>query len=491
MRRERHLRRAVRSIAGLLAVGALVASSAASAADPIVKCRQTIVRGAAKLAHARLVSLRTCEDAKRVGKLPALGACGDEPTVVDALAKARRVLVAAVDRACGGADKRCGGADDLDVAALGWPSACPELEGSGCAAPLASCADVSACVACLADAAVTRGVALVYAPLAVADPKTQKAIVRCQKALAAAATKLADARLAVGTRCLVARLAGAHSAPCLLPGDGTAAAKLARARAKAETSVCKACGGRDTRCGGGDDLAPELVGVAPACPGVGACDPRVESYPDLVDCFACTAGVRVDCALAGAAPAVAAYPPGCGEVPPTPTPTFTPTPTLTASASPTFTPSPTPTATPVFCAVGAPVADTTVVTVTVGTGAGALGGASLRLAYPPHRVRLPGVGDDPAVRERITDLTGGALLGKGAPNNQDGDGDLEPDRLRLTLVSTIGVSGAIVKVTFDRCSGAPVTGAGDYACTLEGAVAPDGVTALPNAVCTADVASAP
>ena len=46
-------------------------------------------------------------------------------------------------------------------------------------------ADVPACVACLADAAVTRGIALAYAPFSVVDQKTQKAIARCQKALAA------------------------------------------------------------------------------------------------------------------------------------------------------------------------------------------------------------------------------------------------------------------------------------------------------------------
>ena len=47
----------------------------------------------------------------------------------------------------------------------------------------------------------------------------------------------------------------------------------------------------------------------------------------------------------------------------------------------------------------------------------------LVLHYEPHLVRLPGVEDDAEVRARIVDLTAGQILNKGAPNNQDGDGD--------------------------------------------------------------------
>ena len=51
-------------------------------------------------------------------------------------------------------------------------------------------------------------------------------------------------------------------------------------------------------------------------------------------------------------------------------------------------------------------------------------------------MRLPGVEDDAEVRARIVDLTArAASFNKGAPNNQDGDGDREPDRLRFYRVS--------------------------------------------------------
>ncbi len=469
----------------VIALAIVGADRASAAADPALKCRQVVLRGAAKLADARLTALRKCEDAKRAGKLPALPACREDAGVVAAIARHTAKLAVAVDKACGGADKRCGGADDLALAAIAWPSTCPELEGSGCAAAIASCADVPACVACLADAAVTRGVDLAYGSLAVADPKTQKTIVRCQKAITAAATALADARLTANAKCLAARLAGKHDQPCPFPGDGKAAPAFAKALAKAEKNVCKACGGPDKRCGGGDDLPRDLVGLAPACPGVGACDTGIDGLGDLVACFACSAAARADCALAGAAPGVAAYPPACAVAPPTPTPTTTPTPTLTPSASPTFTPSPTPTATPKLCprdtARGAEV------TVTITTGGALLGGANMVLAYDPAQLRMDGAGDDPAVRDAVTDLTAGALLGKGLPNNQDSDGDATPDRLRFGLVASDGVVGSILRIAFGVCAGATAPADGDFICTLTKPVATDGTTNLVGASCTVAV----
>jgi hypothetical protein len=459
----------------LLAAAALglsaIAAPADGATDPAAKCRQTILRGAAKLADARLGALRKCEDAKRAGKLPAVPACRDEPAVAAAAQQQAAKLAAGVDKACGGADKRCGGADDLALAAIAWPSTCPDLEGSGCAGPIASCADVPACVACLADAAVARGVDLAYAPLVIADPKTQKAIVRCQKALTAAATALTDVRLAAQGRCLATRLAGKHDHPCPFPGDGKAAPALAKALAKAEKSVCKACGGADKACGGGDDLDREAIGIAPVCPGVGVCDPQIDGLADLVACFACSAAARADCALAGAAPGVAEYPRACAVVPPTPTPTLTPTPTVTA--------------TPKFCPRDA--ARSADVTITLATGGPLLGGANMVLGYDPERVRMDGGGDDPAVRDAVTDRTAGALFGKGLPNNQDADGDATPDRVRFGLVAKDGVVGAILQIAFGVCSGAPAPAVDDFACTLTKPVGTDGLTDLVGASCTVAV----
>jgi len=472
----------VRTAAALvIALGVLVPGATRAASDPVLKCRAAVLRGAAKLAHARAVALRKCEDGRHAG---AVGApvCADDPAVASARTQARAKFATTVDRACGGADKRCGDADDVALAAMRWPSACPELEGSGCGAALASCADVPACVDCVADAAAARGVALVYGSLAFVDRKTEKAIAGCQKAIAAAAAKLADAHLALDAACLAGRLAGKHDGACPLPGDGTAAKKLTAVRAAAEAKVCRACGGADKRCGGGDDLRLDLVGVPAACPGVATCGAPIAGVADLVQCIDCAAGAREHCALAAAAPGVTDYPPNCAVVPPTPTATATPSVTPTPIASPTLSPTPTATPPPVFCAAATNA--TTTVTITLETGGILLGAASpLLLDYPPHLVRLPAAADDAAVRARVADLTGGALVNKGVPNNQDTDGDREPDRLRFSLVAITGVTGAVLKVTFDHCDGARVTTPGDYRCTVGGVVALDGVTPIA-ATCT-------
>ena len=259
--------------------------------------------------------------------------------------------------------------------------------------------------------------------------------------------------------------------------------------------MCKACGGADKRCGGEADLRLSLVGTAPACPGIGTCDPTIAGIADAVACFECTAAVRGDCALKGAAPGAADYPADCAVVPPTPTPTVTPEPSETPrpsetpKASPTLSPTPTPTPLPVFCTAAAPGSATTTATITLATGGKPLSGVDLVLHYEPHLVRLPGVEDDAEVRARIVDLTAGQILNKGAPNNQDGDGDREPDRLRFTVVaSTGGVMGDVLTVTFDRCSGARVTTVDDYVCAASGGRALDNLVTPVAVTCTLGLA---
>ena len=478
------------AIAALVAA-ALRAGGAAAGADPAGKCAETVLKGAAKLAHARLAALAKCEAAQRAGKLPAAPPCPETPAVVAAGGAAEAKLAAAVDRACGGVDRRCGGGADVALAAIGWAGACPDLEGAGCARPVASCADVPACLGCLAGVAVERGLALAAAPFVVADPAQAKAIGRCQKAIAAAAATLVDKHAALDARCLAQRLAGKHQAACPLPGDGKSAAALAALRAGVDAKVCQACGGADRRCGGGDDLPRESIGIADHCPGVGTCGGPVGGVADLVACLDCTAAARTQCALAAAAPIVAAYPPACAVVPPTPTATPVATATPTVTPTPTITVTPQPTPSPVFCAAAGTGTVTTAVTLTL-TGGAPVGGATLVLDYPPDRVRLPGVDDDADVRARVADLTGGALFGKGAPNNQDSDADREPDRVRFTIVSTAGVSGAILKITFDRCASATLTTAADFTCTIVGtAVEKDGVTPVAGAGCAVGVVHAP
>ena len=87
----------------------------------------------------------------------------------------------------------------------------------------------------------------------------------------------------------------------------------------------------------------------------------------------------------------------------------------------------------------------------------------------------------------LTDLTAGGLASKGSPSNRDTDADLTPDRLRFVLLAQNGVLGPILEVAFGVCAGAPAPAPSDFGCTLDQAVAPDGVTKLPTAACTIGV----
>src|SRR5262249_33246803 len=154
-----------------------------------------------------------------------------------------------------------------------------------------------------------------------------------------------------------------------------------------------------------------------------------------------------------AAPQVAPYPAGCAV--PQPTSTTTPGP------APTATPSPAATAVTIGCPVASPGSAETRVTIDLDSPS-AVGAASLLLDSPPAQARVPSIGGGSDVRARVTDLTGGNLFDKGEPNNQDSNADNEADRLRLTLIATSGVSGAVLRVDFDRCDGAAATAAADY-----------------------------
>jgi len=59
-----------------------------------------------------------------------------------------------VCRACGGADRACGGSDDIAPSTLGFPITCPAVSPPGgptCDAPIATLADLAACVDCVAS----------------------------------------------------------------------------------------------------------------------------------------------------------------------------------------------------------------------------------------------------------------------------------------------------------------------------------------------------
>ncbi len=450
-------------VAGLLGVGAR-----AGAADATLACERALLAGSQKLAHAALAATASCETRKRAGKLPPGTECATEPKTLDAHDKASAALARTLAKRCGGADHVCATGDDPPPPTLGWPGTCPGFEGAACTAPIADCGAMATCTSCVDGAATDHARALLFDSLAPSDPKLQKALRRCQSTIGKEGAKLFDAIWKALGRCWDARLTGKHANLCPSPGNGKAAPAIAAAMAGARAKICKACGGHDGRCDAVDDIAVAEIGVAPACPGAGTCGGPISSVGDLADCLACTSAARAACAVALAAPSVAPYPPACAG----------PLPTPTVSATPPTTPTPTATPAP-GCASGAGgVTDVTIVLDSATT----VGGASLVLDYPPDRVRLPALGD---VATSVADVSSGGLFGKGAPNNTDSNGDGEGDRVLFTVIAPGGVSGAILRVAFDRCNGAAATAAADYGCTVVAgtAVAPDGVTAIPGAAC--------
>ena len=272
----------------------------------------TFVKTAAKL-------VRACEAKTLSGKLPPATVCRDEPATVAGLAKATGKLASRVGKACGGQDKRCGvGGDDVPLASVGWEvGSCPGIVGGACTGAIADCGDVASCLACIGTAAVddARGVAAdAFVPT---DPKNkaEKPRYKCQGAIARAALDALAARSAALAGCWQRVGAGRANGPCPADDAKTTAA-VAKAVARGEAAICKACGGGDRACGGGDDQAPAAIGFVAGCPdrhvpGAPACTHAVATLGDLAACLTCTTGFDAACATLAGVPAFATYPTEC------------------------------------------------------------------------------------------------------------------------------------------------------------------------------------
>jgi len=334
----------------------LVLTAGVAAAEP-AKCRSTITKATAKYLETRAKTLAKCEDRKVNGKLPPATVCANEEAAK--LTKAADKLARLVDRSCGGADRACGGGDDDALAAIGWDlGTCPDPAGAGCANALVDCGDVVDCLRCAADAGSERLRALVFDDVV---PSADRTVVKCQRAIGKEVTKFLQARAKALAKCWDKVVKGNAPGPCPVPGDGKAAAAIAKAESKKIAKICKACGGDDRDCdgavdgvpgtGGSDDLAVGVIGFGAACPDVtvpgapGSCAGAVTELADLVACVDCAAAFEVDCVDALAVPWSGALPAECGP-PAGPTATATTTPTATAPTATPTAATPTPTATP-------------------------------------------------------------------------------------------------------------------------------------------------
>lgn len=315
-------------VQALLATLVVGASSTPAAAD-LEKCQRTIAREGAKLVQAEAKILSKCEEAVVQGKPPC-----DGNAVSDKIGKAKDKLEAAIDKACGGTDQQCGGdmTGEDAPAALGWPAVCPSFEGETepeCNVTLSTCNDIAECLECIGKEAVEQAMDLYYENLIL--PSADKALKKCQVTIGKESTKFLAAKAKILQKCWDARLTGKHGDACPDPGDGKAVLAIAKADLKKRTAICKACGGPDQLCGGGDDLTPAAIGFAPTCddvtqPGGPSCSGPIATLDDIVDCVGCVTQFKVDCTDRSQVPQFGAYPSECAGATATPSPTPTATP---------------------------------------------------------------------------------------------------------------------------------------------------------------------
>lgn len=321
-------RHAVGRRVAVLTVGIALGLGAARGDAEPVRCQRTILKAASKLAESEMRTLVRCEEGKLKGIYPATTDC----TVLTA-AKSETKLRSAIAKACGGDDQDCASLGDNDApATIAWPSTCPDFRGVGCTNSIVSCDDIATCLLCINDAAIDDAVSLYYGSQTPSTPGS--ALNRCQATIGKATAAFFAARTRALAKCWDARHTGKHQSACPSPGDGKAAGAIAKAEAKKDAAIAKAC----------SSFTVGEIGFPASCPAVAGCGAAVTDVPSLTACVDCVTEFEVDCAVPLAVPPFAPYPAGCA--PPVPTTTATPTPTPTVTPTPTRTASPTPTTSP-------------------------------------------------------------------------------------------------------------------------------------------------
>lgn len=293
-----------------------VAVCASSAGATTQKCQRAIAKGSSQFVQAKVKALNKCEAAGV--KAGAAATCPDQKAT-DSIAKATTKLGTTIAKACGGDDKVCGGDftnEDLP-ANIGWPSQCPNFERGSCTNTIVDCDGISECLACLGEAAVDQAITLYYDDLAL--PSTGD-LNKCQASIGKATTAFLNSKSKILQKCWDARLNGKHALLCdgVSAGDGKYLAAIAKAETKKDSTICKACGGADKACGGGDDFTPAQIGFPTTCPAVTvpttgpACGGPITDLQSIVDCLDCVTEFKVDCVDRAQVPEFIGYPSECG-----------------------------------------------------------------------------------------------------------------------------------------------------------------------------------
>lgn len=286
----------------------------------LIGCERAIAKQATRFGGLRTRLLAQCEQAKVKGRLPHATDCASEPTVTAKLASAALKLSAAVGTACGGSDRTCGGGGALEAGggALEWPATCPDAAGGACVAPIGttSCTGIAACLGCTQAAAGDQTLNLVFGSLVASDPSTERTLNGCQATIGKEAAKFLATKQTAIARCWDARSRGRHADACSGPGEALTTSAIATAAARMTARICKACGGADRACSGGDDVTPVAIGFPAACPAVTTVDDEscarpIATLSDLTACVACVTGAAADCATAASVPQFVPYPAAC------------------------------------------------------------------------------------------------------------------------------------------------------------------------------------
>ena len=281
------------------------------------KCEQTVARAGGAYLAQHLGVLRRCERLRLQGILAADVDCLEGDQTAAELEGIRRDLQNAIGRACGGADKTCGTGDDMTPTEFGWGNVtqCPDIDNSGCTGAISSCADVTTCIECSGAAASRQAVELIFEDFDPVQFGTDSDANFCQLAIGKAATKFLQVSARALAKCWIARIQGKDDGDCP-DGTGKDGDMIAKAEAKKQKVICKACGGPDKACGGADDLSVADFGFGSDCPAVsvpsgGSCGGAILDVPDVVDCVDCVAKFKAECMARLGAPGVGPYPAEC------------------------------------------------------------------------------------------------------------------------------------------------------------------------------------